>query len=123
MKTLLKTIWNFIVNLFATTQIEIEKLQQTEEIHPEMKENDESQYKRTFEILCKRPEKMSFQAYKEHLKKQKEWIKNRKQGFFVYVSTEIFTREFTDKKGNKSKQQYTKTHKPFVGIVRDLRPI
>lgn len=36
------------------------------------------------DILCERPANMSFEDYRKHLVKQKEWIKNRKKGRLIY---------------------------------------
>lgn len=42
------------------------------------------------EILNERPIDMSFVDYKNQLKIQKDWIKNKKQGGLYYISAEIF---------------------------------
>lgn len=42
------------------------------------------------EILTKRPDEMLFTDYREHLIKQKQWIKNHKKGQLYYLASEIF---------------------------------
>jgi hypothetical protein len=92
---------------------------------------DPEQFKRKFQILTKRPENMSFQDYKIHLKRQREWLKQRKQGFFVYISSEVKKKivekptgkiiEGQEREKKKTTVHQKVTYRPFVGSVkRDL---
>lgn len=85
-------------------------------------EKIENQYKQiqkinNMSILTARPEGMSFEDYKRHLKAQKQWIKQRKQGFLVYRSSVILT----DPDDRKIKRK--QTFHPFVGVASSLKPV
>jgi hypothetical protein len=126
MKTILINIWNWIASVFATIK-KTKTLQTIKYLAPQHLETktteNPKQFKRKFEILCARPEGMSFKAYQEHLKEQAAWLKNRKKGFLVYVSSEIINKEMEDNKGYKKTEKWRRTHKPFVGSVTNLKPV
>lgn len=42
------------------------------------------------EIITKRPDDMSFIDYRNHLKEQKSWIKNRLKGELYYLASELY---------------------------------
>lgn len=75
-------------------------------------------FARDFKIINARPEGMSFEAYREHLKAQNEWIKNRKKGFLVYLASEIRTIG-----EGKNAMQTSRKYQPFVGVASKLKPI
>lgn len=64
------------------------------------------------EILTARPKNMPFEAYKEHFKKQKQWLKNRKQNPLVYY---VSWKNHYDSKGQVIGVSRSL---PFVGSVR-----
>lgn len=59
---------------------------------------------------------MSFEDYKAHLKKQKAWIKQKKQGEFYYVSSDIY---YAPEDVNRLFGLRT-TYPPFVGKMKDV---
>lgn len=68
------------------------------------------------DILNERPEGMTFEEYKAHLRFQKAWIKNHKRGRFYYISSDTaYVPEDTYKKFG-----YVKTYPAFVGDTKDL---
>lgn len=69
------------------------------------------------QILNERPEDMSFNDYKAHLKKQSKWIRDKKRGVLCYVATEIV--HF-----NQFKEfGYRQTYPPFKGNSENLTKI
>lgn len=122
MKNLFLSFINWIKNLFK----KVETVKTVEKIMNEIKKEEKADsvdYSRNFEILNARPEKMSFKDYKNHLKVQKAYIRNRKKGFLVYKAAEIYETEFMNQKGEKHKEKMYRTFSPFVGVVAKLRPI
>lgn len=72
------------------------------------------------DIINKRPADFTYEEYKDYLKMQKKWIKERRKGILFYVASEIFyAPEDTHKLfGLKT------THNPFRGKMREIdRPI
>ena len=77
-------------------------------------------------ILSKRPEKMKFEDYRDHLREQKRWLKAKRQhGSIVYIASEIYDHYPTLKNGLKSKDsvKMKRNYQPFRGCVRDLKPL
>lgn len=68
------------------------------------------------EILRERPENMSYEDYKTHLKGQKNWIKRHKQGKLYYISSDMF---YSPEDTNKL-FGLRETFPPFVGNTKDL---
>lgn len=72
------------------------------------------------EILRERPEDMSYLDYKAHLKEQKAWIKEVKQGKLYYISSDIYYAPEDKYKLFGLRESYP----PFVGDTRELmRPV
>lgn len=69
------------------------------------------------QILTARPDGMSFKEYKEQLKAQKQWIKERKKGFLVYRSSVVLTDP-----NDKTKKRIQTFH-PFEGVASSLKPV
>ncbi|WP_165026757.1 hypothetical protein [Dysgonomonas sp. ZJ279] len=66
-------------------------------------------------ILSARPKGMSFESYKEHLKRQKEWLKSRLKPLPYY-------RSWRTLRNAKGEHVGFETFRPFVGNVRrDLK--
>lgn len=83
------------------------------------KQSSPAPFKRSFQILTKRPENMSFEAYKQHLAKQRHWLKERKKGFLVYIAAEIIKKEVSKKGTNEKETVYERlTYMPFVGSAK-----
>lgn len=62
---------------------------------------------------------MSFEAYKQHLIKQRHWLKERKKGFLVYISAEIIKKEISKKGSDEKETIYERlTYMPFVGSAK-----
>lgn len=66
-------------------------------------------------ILNQRPENMSFEDYKAHLRNQKEYIKNKASGSLVYKSWETI-------KASDTAYSFRK-YRPFVGRVKTLKTL
>ena len=66
------------------------------------------------EILTKRPDDMSFVDYRNHLKEQKAWVKNKKKGELYYLSAQIF---YAPEDKNKL-FGLRETYPPFRGSVK-----
>lgn len=128
MKNLIYQLINWIKNLFKKEESEFMKAQKIvttvqSEKQPKKDVSNSVDYSRNFPILNERPENMSFREYKNHLKKQKAWIKERKKGFLVYKAAEIFEMNLENKDGSKTKEKMHRTFPPFRGVVANLKPI
>jgi hypothetical protein len=69
------------------------------------------------DILKERPEGMDFTEYKTHLKFQKAWIKNHKQGRLFYLASEIIYMPEDTKKMFGFRQTYP----AFIGKTKELK--
>ena len=68
------------------------------------------------EILNERPEGMSFEEYRNHLKEQKKWIKNAKKGKLYYMSVKLHYSPLDKEKLFGMRESFP----PFKGKVKDL---
>lgn len=77
----------------------------------EIEEIRKEELSENMEILTSRPEGMDYSDYKEYLKLQKKWIKNRLKGSLVYKASERV------KIGNN---YYIQNYLPFKGKTKYL---
>lgn len=86
---------------------------------------------RNVQLLTSRPKGMSYEDYKESLKAQSKWLKQRLQGFICYVASELVVvdkngvqRLFNPKTDSQLRTFARKNPTPFVGSARyDLKPL
>jgi hypothetical protein len=88
---------------------------------------------RDIQIITARPKGWSYKKYKEHLKHQNDWIKERlRRGFLCYKAAEIVSvpKDPTQKPDENGKikdediVKMYKTYPPFTGSARyDLKPL
>lgn len=121
----IKEFFKSAMNKSTAKKEHVETMPKTE-TKPVQKQSSPAPFKRSFQILTKRPENMSFEAYKQHLAKQRHWLKERKKGFLVYISAEIIKKEVSKKNTDEKETVYERlTYMPFVGSAKTdlVKPI